>query len=86
MDVSHLAVIGCGNQLVRVGADGSPQRNSMGAAKAQIPRISTLTGIDAQQLESLVSDHTKGRELGIFGEPTVNVLKLNVDLQAMTTK
>lgn len=53
------------------------------SAYAQIPRISRLTGIDAGRLEALVQAHTKGRELGLLGEPTVNVLKLNIALQEL---
>jgi potassium-transporting ATPase KdpC subunit len=56
------------------------------AAKAQISRISKLTGIDTQQLESLVSDNTKQRELGFLGEPAVNVLKLKIALNNLIAK
>lgn len=51
------------------------------AARAQIPRISQLTGVTTDQLQSLVQQQTKSRPLGIFGEPTVNVLQLNLTLQ-----
>lgn len=51
------------------------------SAEVQIPRISRLTGIAAADLEKLVDKHTEGRDLGLFGEPRVNVLKLNIDLQ-----
>lgn len=51
------------------------------AAEVQIPRISSLTGIPAEKLNSLIDDATTGRELGLFGEPRVNVLKLNLALQ-----
>jgi potassium-transporting ATPase KdpC subunit len=50
------------------------------AALAQIPRIEKLTGIDKGKLEALVEKNTEGKELGLFGEPRVNVLKLNLDL------
>jgi K+-transporting ATPase ATPase C chain len=50
------------------------------AAKAQVPRISRETGIGEQQLNQLVDLHTKDRQLGVFGEPRVNVLELNIDL------
>jgi len=53
------------------------------SAEAQIPRISKLTGIAADGLQSLVAKHTEGRDLGVFGEPRVNVLKLNIDLQTL---
>jgi K+-transporting ATPase ATPase C chain len=53
------------------------------SAKVQIPRISKLTGVSADQLQKLVDKHTEGRDLGVFGEPRVNVLKLNIDLQTI---
>ncbi|MCD9020394.1 potassium-transporting ATPase subunit KdpC [Cohnella silvisoli] len=53
------------------------------SAEVQIPRISKLTGVLAADLERLVSKHTESRDLGVFGEPRVNVLKLNIELQAL---
>ncbi|WP_413301932.1 potassium-transporting ATPase subunit KdpC [Bacillus sp. 1P10SD] len=53
------------------------------AAMAQIPRIQKLTGIDKDKLEALVKKNTEGKELGLFGEPRVNVLKLNIDLKEL---
>ncbi|MGF9700584.1 MULTISPECIES: potassium-transporting ATPase subunit KdpC [Paenibacillus] len=52
------------------------------AAKAQIPRISQATGLSEQQLSKLVEAHIQGRQLGIFGEPRVNVTALNLALAA----
>ncbi|MNC19872.1 Potassium-transporting ATPase C chain [compost metagenome] len=52
----------------------------------QIPRISNLTGIPADQLEELVVKTTEGRDLGLFGEERVNVLKLNVALSELPKK
>lgn len=51
------------------------------AAEVQIPRIGSLTGIREEKLRRLVKEATQGRDLGIFGEPRVNVLKLNLALQ-----
>ncbi|RED54897.1 MULTISPECIES: potassium-transporting ATPase subunit KdpC [Cohnella] len=53
------------------------------SAKVQVPRISKLTGIPVDDLEQLVRRHTEGRDLGLIGEPRVNVLMLNLELQAM---
>lgn len=52
------------------------------AAEAQIPRISEATGLSEQQLVQLVNEHTEGRQMGIFGEPRVNVTALNLALTA----
>ncbi len=46
----------------------------------QIARIAQALGIEAKQLQTLISQNTNGRFLGIFGEPGVNVLKLNLSL------
>ncbi|MNR59588.1 Potassium-transporting ATPase C chain [compost metagenome] len=49
----------------------------------QIARISKLTGEPAAQLEALVIKHIEGRDLGLFGDERVNVLKLNLALSAL---
>lgn len=56
------------------------------SAAVQIPRISKLTGISADTLRQLVDKHTEGRDLGLFGEPRVNVLRLNIELQTLMAK
>lgn len=53
------------------------------AAQAQIQRVARARGITAQELETLVAQNTDRRFLGIFGEPGVNVLRLNVALDAL---
>lgn len=50
------------------------------AAAAQVNRIAKARGLEVNQLESLIADNTDGRFLGVFGEPGVNVLKLNLAL------
>lgn len=56
---------------------------SPAAARAQIERVAGARGVDAQALERLIRENTDGRALGIFGEPGVNVLKLNLALDAL---
>ncbi|MBE9207866.1 K(+)-transporting ATPase subunit C [Nostoc sp. LEGE 06077] len=53
------------------------------AAKAQVSRVAKVRGIEYTQLETLIAQNTDGRFLGIFGEPGVNVLKLNLALDAL---
>ncbi|BAY33937.1 K+ transporting ATPase, KdpC subunit [Nostoc carneum NIES-2107] len=53
------------------------------AAKAQIARVVKARGISSQELETLINQNTDGRFLGIFGEPGVNVLQLNLALDAL---
>jgi K+-transporting ATPase ATPase C chain len=53
---------------------------SVEAAKAQIQRVAKARSLNPNQVEILVSKYTDDRFLGIFGEPAVNVLKLNLAL------
>ena len=48
----------------------------------QVPRVAKETGIPAANLEAMVARRTEGRFLGLFGEPRVNVLLLNLDIRA----
>lgn len=53
------------------------------AARAQIARVAGARGLQPNQLENLINQNTDGRFLSIFGEPGVNVLKLNLALDAL---
>jgi K+-transporting ATPase ATPase C chain len=66
--------------LVYTSGSGLDPHISLEAARAQIPRIATVRNLDRNQLELLINQNTEGRFLGIFGEPGVNVLKLNLAL------
>ena len=50
-------------------------------AALQVPRVAHARGVSAAAVETLVAQHTAGRIFGIFGEPRVNVLALNLALQ-----
>ncbi|MEG4858553.1 K(+)-transporting ATPase subunit C [Microcoleus sp. K1-B6] len=56
---------------------------SVEAARSQIQRIATVRSLNINQVEMLVAKNTDGRFLGIFGEPGVNVLKLNLALDGL---
>ncbi|EGK90385.1 K(+)-transporting ATPase subunit C [Microcoleus vaginatus PCC 9802] len=56
---------------------------SVEAARAQIQRIATVRSLNLNQVEMLVAKNTDGRFLGIFGEPGVNVLQLNLALDRL---
>lgn len=56
---------------------------SMEAALAQAQRIATVRTLPLDQVQALIAKNTEGRFLGIFGEPGVNVLKLNLALDAL---
>jgi K+-transporting ATPase ATPase C chain len=53
------------------------------AARAQIARVAAARSLPTNQVEILVAQNTDGRFLGIFGEPGVNVLKLNLALDTL---
>jgi potassium-transporting ATPase KdpC subunit len=53
------------------------------AARAQIARVANARGLSTNQLEPLIAQNTDSRFLGIFGEPGVNVLKLNIALDKL---
>jgi potassium-transporting ATPase KdpC subunit len=53
------------------------------AARGQIQRVAQARNLDTNQVELLVTKNTEGRFLSIFGEPGVNVLKLNLALDAL---
>lgn len=66
--------------LVTLSGSGFDPDLSPEGAKAQVPRISKETGIAETELNRLVDQLTKARQLGVFGEPRVNVTELNMEL------
>jgi len=56
---------------------------SPNAAKYQAARIAALRGVTVSQVQTVIDKNTEGRQFGLFGEPRVNVLQVNVDLDQL---
>lgn len=69
--------------LVTSSASGLDPDISPAAADFQVARLAQMRSVSVQQLRSLVAAHTTGREFGLLGEPRVNVLELNLALDAL---
>ena len=68
--------------LVTASASGLDPHISPAAAEYQLARVARVRNIAPDALRKLVAEHTEGRQYGIFGEPRVNVLELDLALDA----
>jgi len=66
--------------LVTCSGSGLDPEISPDAAEYQVPRLAKATGKSEDEVRDIIAACTKGRFLGVFGEPTVNVLKVNLML------
>jgi K+-transporting ATPase KdpC subunit len=69
--------------LVTSSASGLDPDISVAAALYQAPRVARCRGLSEEQVTALINSSVEGRQLGILGEPRVNVLKLNLALNGL---
>ena len=72
--------------LLTASGSGMDPHISPASAQIQLPRIAQASGLSEESLQEIVKRNTAGKLLGVFGEETVNVLKVNIEIaQAMGT-
>ncbi len=71
---------GIPTDLLTASGSGLDPHISPESAQIQIPRIAEASGLSEEKVEEIVSEHTEGKLLGVFGEETVNVLMVNLDI------
>lgn len=71
---------------VQTSASGVDPHITVDNARVQAHRVAAVRGLPPERVDELIDDHTDGRGLGLFGQPGVNVLQLNIALDEESSR